>query len=343
MQFWEEIRSLESHEDVYRAGERIVSKTLALAATRVVSLAELRTAEESPPIIDPDPYFLPENSPLRIAFTPPADVLVPLFQEGIVKRWMVLSRGLLRPSLTAMELSFVSRILGQIQIRTDALLAEQAKLERLRREDMLRNEIAEAELRALRAQVNPHFLFNSLNAIADLSVEAPAKAEEMTLRLSAVFRYVLINTERPFASIKEEIDFVRSYLEIEEIRFGDRLKVHFSVDPLVLGETIPTLILQPLIENALKHGFSPKREGGTLTISANRSSSGVTIVVSDDGMGLGTRPDGSHDRGANVGLRNVEKRLRTAYQDRATFVLTAREGGGAQATVTIQKAPKKLT
>jgi two-component system, LytTR family, sensor kinase len=165
----------------------------------------------------------------------------------------------------------------------------------------------------------------------------------MTLRLSAVFRYVLINTERPFASIKEEIDFVRSYLEIEEIRFGNRLKVHFSVDPLVLGETIPTLLLQPLIENALKHGFSPKREGGTLTISANRSSSGVTIVVSDDGMGLGTRPDGSHDRGANVGLRNVEKRLRTAYQDRATFVLTAREGGGAQATVTIQKAPKKLT
>jgi two-component system, LytTR family, sensor kinase len=341
-QFGEELRKLENYEDVYRAGEKVISKTLAFPVVQIVSDKELRTIEESLPLISPEPHFLPATSALRTMFTPPVDVLVPLFREGLVDNWMVLGGGLLRPQLAATELSFVSRITGHIQNRIGAILVEQGKLERLQRENMLRSEIADAELRALRAQINPHFLFNSLNAIADLSAEAPAEAEEMTLRLSAVFRYVLINTDRPFTSIKEEIDFARSYLDIEEARFGSRLKVRFSVDPSILHERIPTLLLQPLIENALKHGLSPKREGGTLTISANRTPSGFRIVVSDNGIGLGAKPDGTQYQGANVGLQNVKKRLQTAYQGHATFALTTREGGGTEATVTIQKGQKDL-
>jgi LytS/YehU family sensor histidine kinase len=115
---------------------------------------------------------------------------------------------------------------------------EERRLERLRRENLFREEIADAELRALRAQINPHFLFNSLNTIADLSAVAPEKAEKMTLRLSAVFRYVLVNTDRHFGSLKEEIDFARRYLDIEEARFEHRLKVRFDVEPSVLHEQV---------------------------------------------------------------------------------------------------------
>jgi two-component system LytT family sensor kinase len=261
-------------------------------------------------------------------------VVLPLFQEGVPEHWIALSRGVLRPPLTVSELSFVTTIGSQIQVRMATLLADERRLERLKRESALREQVADAELRALRAQINPHFLFNSLNTIADLAVVAPEKAEEMTLRLATVFRYVLVNTDRQFSTVKEEINFARSYLDIEEARFGSRLAVRFEVDESVLQETIPTLLLQPLIENAIKHGISPRRAGGTVNIVARRIPRGIELVVADDGVGLDVVQDEVR-RGTSVGLENVRNRLQSAYDGRAMFSLHPREGGGTEATIVI--------
>jgi two-component system LytT family sensor kinase len=336
-QFWKELLELGSQDEVYRAGETTVRKTLSLTAARIMPMSELHSSGEAIHSIGPNPYFVRPDSPLRSIISPSADFLLPLFHDGEPAHLLALSYRSVRPPLTAMELSFVTRIAGEIQVRISAVLSEERRLERLRRENLFREEIADAELRALRAQINPHFLFNSLNTIADLSVVAPGKAEEMTLRLAAVFRYVLANTDRHFTSVKEEIDFARSYLDIEEARFEHRLRVRFEVEPSVLQERVPTLLLQPLIENALKHGLGPKREGGTLSVMARRTLTGFEIVVSDDGVGLQSGRQESREPGAHVGLRNVRNRLQTAYEGRATFTLSPRAGGGTDATVVINK------
>lgn len=336
--FWEKLLEIENEADVYEAGAETIRGVLSLAAVKVVTLSDVQPLEKFIPFTGPNPYFIHVNSPLRSMLSPTADVLVPLIHEGVADHWIILSNGVLRPPLTAMELSFVVRIAGEMQVRISAVLAEQRRLERLRREGTLREEIAEAELRALRAQINPHFLFNSLNTIADLSVVAPKKAEEMTLRLSAVFRYVLTNTDRQFTSVAEELDFIKTYLDIEEARFEDRLRVRFDIEPDVLSEKVPALLLQPLIENALKHGLSPKRNGGTLSIQAKRTVSGFELIVSDDGVGLGANANHeTTDRNTHVGLKNVAKRLRTAYAGRAELTLRPREGGGTEVSVLIGK------
>lgn len=338
-QFWEQLLEFENLDGVYRAGEETIRSTLSLAEVRIIALSEVPLERESIPVIGPNPYFVPEESPLRLIVSPSADILVPLVQEGVADHWIVLSYGGIRPPLTAMELNFISRVAGEIHLRISAVLAEHRRLEKLKRESAFRQEIADAELRALRAQINPHFLFNSLNTIADLSIVAPERAEEMTLRLSSVFRYVLVNTERQFVSVGDELDFARSYLGIEEARFESRLKVQFDVEPDLLEERIPTLLLQPLIENALKHGISAKMQGGTLSIRAKRTNTGFELTVSDDGAGLHPKRDqDTTDRHTRLGLRNVEKRLQTAYDGRAALILKPREGGGTEATVIINKS-----
>jgi two-component system LytT family sensor kinase len=137
-----------------------------------------------------------------------------------------------------------------------------------------------------------------------------AAAEEMTLRLASVFRHVLANSSRALVSVRDEIDFVRTYLHIEEARFGDRLQVEITVDPEVADEQVPSLILQPLVENALKHGLAPKPGPGHLWISVHAEGDQFRVTIADDGMGLNEPNEG-------LGLKNVADRLRTLYQDRA--------------------------
>jgi two-component system LytT family sensor kinase len=153
-----------------------------------VRILRFEAAGESLRPSRPGPYFLAATDRLAQAVSPAASMVVPLFLEGEADHVILISLGVVRPPLTALELGFVERVGGQIQIRLGMLLAEQRRTEQVRREALFRQELFAAELRALRAQVNPHFLFNSLNTIADLTVIAPQQAEEMTLRLSAVFR-----------------------------------------------------------------------------------------------------------------------------------------------------------
>jgi LytS/YehU family sensor histidine kinase len=160
-----------------------------------------------------------------------------------------------------------------------------------------------AELKALRAQINPHFLFNALNTLAEMAREQP-ETERTILNLSRVFRYALDSTRRETVPLAEEIAFIRSYLEIEAERFEDRLKYQIEAPEDLLDAQVPPMLIQPLVENALKHGIGPKLEGGSVRIAAMRTEGGVRVTVNDDGVGfdpaLATM---------NVGMANVRTRV----------------------------------
>lgn len=174
--------------------------------------------------------------------------------------------------------------------------------------ESMRRELAEAELRALRAQVHPHFLFNTLNTIAALVRENPAEAEETITRLADVFRYALRASEHAHARLADEIEFVRSYLEIERTRFGPRLRVEERLDPALDKAFVPSLLLQPLVENAVRYAVSPRTEGGTITLGTRREDgSRLVIEVADDGPGMGAAAADS--AGTGFGLHSVRTRL----------------------------------
>jgi two-component system LytT family sensor kinase len=223
--------------------------------------------------------------------------------------------------------------------RLEDLHREQERIESARLESRLNEQLARAELRALRAQVNPHFLFNSLNTIASLIVSHPHKAETITLRLANVFRYVLIHADMPFSSLDEEIGFLRTYLDVERIRFGDRLQVEFDIDSSIAYAAVPSLILQPLVENAIKHGIAPKVGNSRITVRTRRRDNSILMIVEDDGIGLRSGNDretpleGNGNNG--VGLRNIRERLNTLYGAKTSLCLTERPSGGSCATVEI--------
>jgi signal transduction histidine kinase len=182
-----------------------------------------------------------------------------------------------------------------------------------------------ARLQALRYQLNPHFLFNTLNAVSTLIVERKNQdAERMVARLSDFLRLTLecdADVEVPLA---DELDFARRYLDIEQIRFGDRLTVHEDVDPETLSAQVPPLLLQPLVENAVRHGIMPREEGGTLHIEARHVGQRLLLRVMDDGPG----PPGAKGDGNGVGLSNTKARLESLYGSDHRFSLRRADGGG---------------
>jgi signal transduction histidine kinase len=177
-------------------------------------------------------------------------------------------------------------------------------------EEQLRVMATEAELKALKAQINPHFFFNTLNTIAALIPTDPALAEASIERLAQMFRYVLAGNERRQILLEEELAFVDDYLEIERARFGERLRVTREVDPQALSVTVLNLILQPLVENAVKHGHG---DDGRIDLDIRVESvdEGVSITIADRGPGT---PAGYRiGDGPGHGLHNVDERLRKAY------------------------------
>ncbi len=195
--------------------------------------------------------------------------------------------------------------------QTLAIVVENVRFRQ--REEELRFLAGRAELKALRAQINPHFLFNALNAIAGLIHEKPALAEETVERLAEVFRYTLRKSEREWARLDEEMEFVAAYLSVEQARFGERLRVEIDIDAAVRGDHIPAISIQPLVENAIKHGVSAVERRGQVRIRAHRDGGRLNVEVVDNGPGFGPVPNPGH------GLRNVADRLRGYYGDRATL------------------------
>ena len=171
---------------------------------------------------------------------------------------------------------------------------------------------------------------NTLNTIVDLIGTNPQQAERMTERLAECFRYALAKHSRNLSTLDEELDFARQYLEIEQVRFGDRLRVQLSRGDALGDEAVPSLLLQPLLENAVRHGLAPVREGGCVSVRAHREGDTLRLSVEDDGVGL---REGSRD---GVGLRNVQERLRTLYAQAAEFLIGARaDGRGTLVTIKI--------
>ena len=190
----------------------------------------------------------------------------------------------------------------------------------------LKTQLAHAQLRALKMQIHPHFLFNTLHSISSLVLEDPPKANSMIARLGDFLRLTLENSNQHLVTLKEEAEFLRCYLEIEQVRFGDRLTVAFELEPQTLSVQIPHLILQPVVENAIQHAIAPRAMRGHINIEASQLNSSLRLEVRDNGPGITSNRD---LRGAEgVGLTNVRARLKQIYASDFRFELINGNDGG---------------
>jgi two-component sensor histidine kinase len=225
--------------------------------------------------------------------------------------------------------------------RIDALRVSEERYSREIREQEFSKLAAEAELRALRAQINPHFLFNSLTAIGYLIQTAPEKAFETLMKLTQLLRRVL-KTSGEFSTLGEEIELVKSYLEIEQARFEERLEIEIDVAEDLEKLAVPSFVLQPLVENAVKHGISKAKSGGRITISARledeKENSFLKLNVIDTGAGDKTN-NILQNRQKGVGLNNIEQRLNNYYGDSAALIIENQNGDGMTAEIKIPMSP----
>ncbi|MGE0131358.1 MAG: sensor histidine kinase [Blastocatellales bacterium] len=233
------------------------------------------------------------------------------------------------------DVAFLESVVVMAARRIDAVRVIHERCARDLREQETTKLATEAELRALRAQVNPHFLFNALTTIGYLIQTAPESAFETLMRLTSLLRGVLRRGDGEFTTLGEEIELIESYLDIERARFEDRLRVTIDAPRELRTCRIPALVVQPLVENAIKHGISPSRAGGEVVISA-RLVSGDTlqIIVRDTGLGASEQALVA-GRARGVGLSNVERRLKTHYGDQASFNISSALGAGTVVEISL--------
>ncbi|HEX8354235.1 MAG TPA: histidine kinase [Pyrinomonadaceae bacterium] len=187
-------------------------------------------------------------------------------------------------------------------------------------------QLAESRLRVLKMQLHPHFLFNTLHSINSLVLEDPPGASRMIARLGDFLRLTLERSEHQLVTLGEEIEFLRCYLDIEQVRFQGRLVVEFDVEPAASSAAVPHLILQPIVENAIQHAVGASTAPGRIRVAGRRSGEALRLEVRDSGPGIS--PDAADGGGKGVGLRNVRARLGQLYGRRFRFELTNVEGGG---------------
>jgi two-component system, LytTR family, sensor kinase len=187
-----------------------------------------------------------------------------------------------------------------------------------------------ARMEALQNQINPHFLFNTLNSISSLVRFDPDMAREVITKLAKILRR-LLNSSEAFAPLREELEFIDNYLDIEVVRFGrDKLRVVKELDPSSLDVVVPCMLLQPLVENCIKHGLAPKIEGGSIYLRSRLSDSRLIIEVEDDGVGMGSAhlEESSSWMGMGIGMANISERLQVLYGDTARMTIDSQEGKG---------------
>ncbi len=210
-------------------------------------------------------------------------------------------------------------------IRNERFLEEQKRL------------LLEARLDALQRQINPHFLFNTLNSIASLVRFRPEQARELIVKLANILR-ALLKDHDFYILLRDELSFTDDYLDIEVVRFGaEKLRVVKEIDPVTLDLPVPSMLLQPLIENSIKHGLEPRISGGTITLRSRFELGKMIIEVEDDGVGIG--PGRSHSSGVlsgtGIGMKNVRERLDVLFGDAAHFDVTSHPGRGTKVTLMI--------
>jgi two-component system LytT family sensor kinase len=188
-----------------------------------------------------------------------------------------------------------------------------------------------ARMEALQNQINPHFLFNTLNSVSSLVRFDPDTARELIIKLATILRRLLSSGDA-FVPLREELEFIDNYLDIEVVRFGrDKLQVMKELEPASLDRMVPSMLLQPLVENSIKHGLAPKIEGGSIFLRSRLTDSQLIIEVEDDGVGMGAanfleKPSGLG--GTGIGMANVSERLKVLYGDTARMTIDSHEGKG---------------
>jgi signal transduction histidine kinase len=257
-----------------------------------------------------------------------AEILVPTVEKPIFKITLEDFAGGRR--LLSGDMEMLAAVGVATARRIDALRVTEERYERKNREDKLAKHAAEAQLSALRAQINPHFLFNALTTIGYLIQTTPDKAFQTLMKLTQLLRGVLRTTDE-FGSLGDEIKLIENYLDIEKTRFEERLQVTIEVPPGLRKLRVPALILQPLVENAVKHGISEAKKGGEVAIRAELKQedgeSFLILAVEDTGAGFKT----TKSAGAGIGLENIRQRLRAHYGRAAALRIEPGETCGARA------------
>jgi GAF domain-containing protein len=236
------------------------------------------------------------------------------------------------------DLQFISAVAAITAAMLDNFARQRQLKDQQQREAELRELAARSELKALRAQINPHFLFNALNTLAYLTRSDPKVAENVVLALAAMFRFVLDATRREEVKLSEEIEFIRSYLEIEQARFGSKLR--YSIDmPAELGDyPIPPMLIQPLVENAVRHGISPQPAGGCVSVRASLRDDLLSITVEDDGAGFSRDGQSGKYAGHGIGLANVRERV-ARISGAGRFCVRSAPGEGT--SISFEIAPRQ--
>jgi two-component system LytT family sensor kinase len=270
----------------------------------------------------------------------PASILITCLHLALVATWRFYLQGVRGgdPVWTTTLIDAFFRLLDQELPVYWALIGLQHSVDYYRqararevRSAQLETRLMESQLQALQQQLHPHFLFNTLHAISSLVHHDPDKADAMIERLSDLLRVTLRKVGVQEVELAEELEYLRAYLDIQQIHFGDRLRLEYTIDAAALDVMVPTLILQPLVENAIKHGLEPVPGPGTLGIEAQVSGDSLSLRVRDDGAGCGRewrQQDG-------VGLTNTRSRILRLYGDAGSLAIVANAGGGTLAEVRI--------
>lgn len=244
--------------------------------------------------------------------------------------------------MTALEmLTIMTNYIAEMGV---ANIAQQQLMAEMKAKAELEKLLRETEYKTLQAQINPHFLFNCLNTISQVAlIEGASKTQDLIYAISDILRSLLKHPHK-IITLREELEYVKDYLLIQQARFGDRIKVNYKIDDETLGARLPRFTLQPLVENAMVHGLEPKIEGGTLTIEAQKCDQNVIIDLTDTGVGI---PDTkmnnilkakSYDQNENVtslGINNVHQRIQYYFGSQYGLNINSTLGKGCQVTVTV--------
>ncbi len=278
--------------------------------------------------------------PICFLASPLTAAIFALILSGLGATWARPARFSFFAHFPMSETAFWCSVAGGYFIRTVFQLREQEqKAARLALEkSQLEAGLKQAQLDALRARLNPHFLFNSLQNISVMTKQDPQTASRMLARLGDLLRAVLRNDSEPETTLDEEINLTRAYVALEQMRFGDRLAVHFHIAPDTGLAMVPSFLLQPLIENAVTHGLRGVGKAGVITVSALREGGELALTVTDNGIG----PPGQDldTLKIGVGLGSTRERLAAMYPERHSLTMRRPEQGGAEVRVVI---PLRLT
>ncbi len=221
-------------------------------------------------------------------------------------------------------------IYGSIIFASQAFLRNKNYIEEQQKASSLQSQLVSSQLQALKMQLQPHFLFNTLNSISSLVLKNPLQAQTMIAKLGDFLRLTLDFNENQMVLLSEELRFLRSYLEIEQIRFSEKLQVVFNVEDEVMNAVVPHLALQPIVENSVKHGISQLNEGGKIEIIARRIVDRLQIQIKDNGPGKNVSTEKNQ-----TGLSNIKARLKHLYGEKSSFEMSNGADKGIIVTITI--------